>query len=87
MRTYDVTLTITPDLVVWPDDPQIELYRDSKMEEGANANVTRMNMSAHTGTHIDAPYHFINDGGTVENISIDLLTGRCYVLHLPDIDL
>jgi arylformamidase len=87
MRTYDITLTITPDLVVWPGDPPIDLYRAAKMEEGANSNVTRMNMSAHTGTHVDAPYHFIKNGGTVENISIDLLTGRCYVLHLPDVDL
>jgi arylformamidase len=86
MRTYDITLTISPELVVWPGDSGIELTRVSKLEDGDDANVTRMAMSAHTGTHIDAPYHFLPDGGTVENIPIELLTGRVYVLHVPDAD-
>ncbi len=86
MHTYDITLTISRDLVVWPNDPPVELERAQKIEDGDTANVTRMNFSAHTGTHIDAPYHFLEDGETVENIPIDLLTGRAYVLHLPDAD-
>ncbi len=84
MRTYDITLTISPDLVVWPSDPPVELYRTESIEEGADANVSRVNMSVHTGTHIDAPYHFLADGGSVEDIPIKLLTGRAYVLHIPD---
>lgn len=84
MRTYDITLTISPKMVVWPDDPPVELKRVSKIEEGSIANVTRMNISVHTGTHIDAPYHFIKNGDTVENVSLNLLTGRAYVLHIPD---
>lgn len=86
MRTYDITLTITPDLVVWPEDPPIALDRVSKMEDGEDANVTRINMSAHTGTHVDAPYHFIKDGDTVDQIPIRMLTGRAYVVHFPDAD-
>jgi arylformamidase len=84
MRTYDITLTISPDMVVWPKDPPIALTRSSKIEEGANANVSQIQMSVHSGTHIDAPYHFLEDGDTVENIPIDLLFGRAYVLHLLD---
>lgn len=87
MRTYDITLTISPDIVVWPEDPPVEITRASRIEDGEEANVTRINMSVHTGTHIDAPYHFIREGQTVENIDINLLTGRVYVLHLPDADL
>lgn len=87
MRTYDITLTISPDLVVWPDDPQVELSRVSKIEEGANYNVSRLNMGVHTGTHVDAPYHVLENGQTVENIPIRLLTGRAYVLHVPDVDI
>ncbi len=87
MRTYDITLTISPDLVVWPSDPQVEFTRTSKISEGANANVTHMKLSAHTGTHVDAPFHFVDDGDTVENLSLDLLVGRAYVLHLPEADL
>jgi arylformamidase len=86
MRTYDVTLTISPNLVVWPEDPDISLERVSKIEEGASANVSRVEMSVHTGTHIDAPFHFLAKGKTIEQVSLDLLMGRAYVLHLPDAD-
>lgn len=84
MQTYDITLTISPDMVVWPEDPPVNIFRASKIEEGNDANVSRIEMSVHTGTHIDAPYHFIRDGDTIENLPIDLLTGRAYVYHLPD---
>jgi arylformamidase len=85
MRTYDISLTITPDLPTWPGDPKIVLERFSKMEEGASCNVTQISACVHIGTHVDAPYHFL--GGqtkTVEQLPLNLLTGRTYVLHLPD---
>ncbi len=89
MRTYDISLTVTPDLPVWPGDPSIHLERVSKMEQGDVCNVTRIEMSAHTGTHVDAPYHFLGaDAMTVEHLPLNLLTGRAYVLHLPaEVDL
>jgi arylformamidase len=87
MRIYDVTLTISPDLPVWPGDPAITTERVSRMEDGEICNVTRMELSVHTGTHVDAPYHFLPDGDTVETLSLKTLTGRAYVVHLPDVDL
>jgi arylformamidase len=87
MHTYDISLTISPDMPTWPGDPSVEFERVSKIEEGANANVTRMNMSVHTGTHVDAPYHFLEGGKSVESLPLRALTGRVYVLHLPEVDL
>jgi arylformamidase len=85
MRTYDISLTISPDLPTWPGDPKISLDRFSKMEEGAPCNVTQINACVHVGTHVDAPYHFLGgQAQTVEQIPLNLLTGRVYVLHLPD---
>lgn len=84
MRTYDITLTITRDLVVWPDDPPVEITHTDRIADGSLANMSRINMGVHTGTHVDAPYHFIDDGIKVDELEIDLLTGRAYVLHLPD---
>lgn len=84
MRTYDITLTISPELVVWPDDPSVELTTLSAIGDGADANVSHIKMGVHTGTHVDAPYHFIDGGKTVEDLDIGLLTGRAYVLHLQD---
>lgn len=86
MRTYDITLTISPDLVVWPGDPPIQLERVDKLEEGAVSNVSRINMSAHTGTHVDAPFHFLKNGKTAEQLPLKQLMGRAYVLDLPKVD-
>jgi arylformamidase len=86
MRTYDITLTISPDLPTWPGDPGIEIQRVEKIEDGSNANVSRVDMGVHTGTHVDAPFHFLQDGITVDQLNLSLLTGRAYVLHLPDVD-
>lgn len=86
MRTYDITLTITPDLPTWPGDPRVVLERVGKIENGDNANVSRVGMGVHTGTHVDAPYHFLPEGRTVEQLNLNLLTGRAYVLHLPEVD-
>ena len=87
MQTYDISLSISPDLPTWPGDPPIVLERVDKIEEGANNNVSRLDMSVHTGTHVDAPFHFLPDGKTVEQLKLNQLTGRVYVLNLPYADL
>ncbi|HLD94247.1 MAG TPA: cyclase family protein [Anaerolineales bacterium] len=84
MKTYDISLTVFPGMTVWPDDPQVVLERISKLEEGRNSNGSRMAMSVHTGTHVDAPYHFLKDGSTVEKMPLKVLIGRAYVVHLSD---
>ena len=87
MRTYDITLTITPEMIVWPGDPSVNMHRLSSISAGDNANVTQISMTCHTGTHVDAPDHFLNNGKTVESLPLDLLMGRAYVLNLPDVNL
>ena len=84
MPIFDISLTLSPTLPTWPGDPGIELDLVESMDKGAGANVTRMNMGVHTGTHVDAPHHFLNDGRTVEQLPLDVLTGPCYVIQLPD---
>jgi arylformamidase len=87
MRTYDITLTITPELIVWPGDPPVSIKQTSSIAAGDNANVSAVSMGCHTGTHVDAPDHFLNNGITVDDLSLDLLVGRAYVLYLPNIDI
>ncbi len=85
MRIFDITLPLHPQMPVWPGDPNIQVSRISKIEDGAQANVTHISMTVHAGTHIDAPYHFLGgDAQTVDTIPLNQLTGRAYVLHLPD---
>lgn len=83
MKIYDISLTVTPALPVWPGDPTVMLERVSKMEEGEHNNVSKMAMSAHTGTHVDAPYHFIADGKTIERLDLNTLIGPAQVVELP----
>ena len=84
MKIFDISLTISPNLPVWPGDPPIELEQVESMDRGAHANVSRMRAGVHIGTHVDAPHHFLNDGRTVEQLPLDVLTGPCYVTQLPD---
>ncbi len=87
MRTYDITLTINPQSIVWPGDPPVRITHTSSIAAGDNANVSEISMSCHTGTHVDAPDHFLNNGIKVEDLSLDLLVGRAYVLDLPDVSM
>ena len=84
MTIYDISLTISPNLPIWPGDPALELEQIASMDKGAHVNVTRISAAVHLGTHVDAPHHFLNDGRTVENLPLDVLTGPCYVTQLPD---
>ena len=84
MKIHDITLAIRPSMPIWPGDPAIQLERVQKLEEGADANVSRLEMSVHTGTHVDAPYHFIQDGGTVDDLPLDVLVGPCVVVEIPE---
>ena len=84
MKIYDISLSISPDLPVWPGDLSVELKQVESMDEGAQTNSSWLNASVHVGTHVDAPHHFLNDGRTIEQLSLDVLTGPCYVMQLPD---
>lgn len=84
MRIFDISLSISPELPVWPGDPPVVLERVESMDQGAHANVSHLSAGVHTGTHVDAPHHFLNDGRTVEQLPLDVLTGPCYVAQLPD---
>jgi len=83
MDIFDISLYIYPGLPVWPGDPQVQIERVAKIEEGANANVSHIKMGLHTGTHVDSPVHFLPDGAGVESLSLHILTGKAYVLHIP----
>ncbi len=84
MKIHDISLTISKDLPTWPGDPAVFLERVSKIEEGANANVSRLDIGVHTGTHLDAPYHFLADGITVESLPLDVLVGEAQVVRFAD---
>jgi arylformamidase len=85
MHIYDISLTVTPDLPVWPNDPRVVIERVAEIGHNSSANISRLEMSAHSGTHVDAPLHFIADGAPVDRIPLKILTGRVYLMHLPNV--
>lgn len=84
MKIYDVTLPVSPEMPVWPGDPAVVLEKISSMDAGAHDNVSRLACSVHTGTHVDAPHHFLNDHRTVESLSLDVLIGPAQVVQIRD---
>jgi len=84
MKIYDISLTISPDLPVWPGDPSVELKQVTFIPKGDSCNISHVAMSVHTGTHVDAPYHFLNDGETVETLPLEALVGPAYVIQIHD---
>ena len=83
MRVYDISVNITPEMLVWPGDPPVTLHRVKSISQGANSNISRLECNVHIGTHVDAPVHFIDGAASVESLSLRVLTGRVYVVHLP----
>ena len=80
MKIYDISQELFS-CVVFPGDPAPRRDVLSSMEEGALYNLTALSLCAHNGTHIDAPYHFIQDGKTVEQLSLEKPVGWAYVTH------
>jgi arylformamidase len=78
----DISVPIRDGMVHWPGDPECQIKRVNRMEDGAVCNLTHISMSAHTGTHMDAPRHFIAEGMTMEQVPLEAIIGRCRVFEL-----
>ena len=78
MIIYDISQEVFS-CQVYPGDPAPEKTVISSMENGDSYNLSAFSMCAHNGTHIDAPFHFIKDGKTVDEISLDAFMGMAYV--------
>lgn len=76
----DISLAITPDLVKWPDSFGFDTEPMLQIGGETEANVTKIEMDVHFGTHVDAPLHFLADGENMSTMPLDKLVGRCYVL-------
>ena len=66
---------------VFPGDPAPVSQRVLSIEKGDVCNLTSFSMCAHNGTHVDAPFHFMPDGNTIEKVALDAFVGDCYVAY------
>ena len=84
MRIYDISVPVAPgETPVFPGDPGIEVSSFLAIARGDAANVTALNFGAHTGTHVDAPAHFIAGTSGVESLSLETLIGPARVVEIP----
>ena len=77
---YDISQEVFG-CTVFPGDPQPERRTPMSISKGDICNLTELSMCAHNGTHVDAPYHFINDGKKIDEVELDAFIGDCYVVR------
>lgn len=82
MQIYDISLTIENGMPVWPGDPDVRLERFAEIGNDSTCNISKITMGVHTGTHVDAPVHFLPNGTGVDQLPLKILTGRVYVLEM-----
>src|SRR5688572_6909990 len=69
---------------VWEGDPPVSFEQAASLDAGDPANVTRLELGAHTGTHVDAPLHFLPGGDGVDRVPLEALIGPALVLDLTE---
>ena len=80
----DITIPLTDGIAVYPGEPGPQLTPLARIANGDPANVSHLSFGTHTGTHVDAPRHFIEGAPTVESMSLDALCGPARVVRIND---
>ncbi len=81
-KLLDVSVRLAAGIPVYPGNPDFELQPVTRIADGESSNVSRLVMGTHTGTHVDAPKHFFDDGLGVDALPLDLLLGRARVVEI-----
>ena len=84
MPIYDVTVPIRAGMPIYEGDPAVEIQAWSALAKGDSANVSFLHFGAHTGTHVDAPAHFIEGARKIDALALETLIGRARVVRIPD---
>jgi arylformamidase len=85
MKVFDISVPVYAGMPVWPGDSGVKIKRESKIEAGDNANVSHLSLGAHTGTHVDAPYHFMPEGVTLDQVPLERFVGKALVVEITGV--
>lgn len=83
MTIYDISVPLSAVTPTYPSDPNIQIKSWSALERGDSSNVSLLHFGAHSGTHVDAPAHFIAGGSKVEALPLESLIGEATVVEVP----
>src|SRR5216684_54792 len=86
MKLIDVTVPLDATLPTYPNNTPFSLEPIKRLARGDSSNVSTLHMSAHSGTHVDAPRHFFDSGTGVEGLSLEMLVGRARVVEVTSRD-
>ncbi len=78
----DISVPIYTGMVHWPDNPPVRIERMQDLSRGDAANVSKIELGAHTGTHMDAPRHFLADGAGLDEMPLDASIGKARVINI-----
>src|SRR6267143_1253312 len=84
MQIYDVSVPLSAATPTYPGDPGIEIKSWLTLANGDHANVSRINFGLHSGTHVNAPAHFIEEGAKVGSLPFESLIGEAEVVEVPN---
>ncbi|MEP7212974.1 MAG: cyclase family protein [Acidobacteriota bacterium] len=84
MKIYDVTVPISEGVPIYSGDPAVRIESPSTIAAGDGANVSHLCFGAHTGTHVDAPNHFIEGTRRLHELELDKLVGPCRVVEIDN---
>src|SRR5919106_992998 len=82
MKIYDISLGLSPDTVCWISAQPMELIARRRSGRGDVNNSSSIHSSVHAGTHVDAPFHFVPDGATIESLPVDIFIGPARVCEV-----
>jgi arylformamidase len=82
MKLIDVSVPLDADVPTYPGNTPFSLEPIKRIADGGSSNVSTVHLSVHSGTHVDAPRHFFNDGAGVEGVPLEMLCGRTRVIEL-----
>src|SRR5262245_37650013 len=85
MRIIDISVPIHPGMIVYEGDPDVHMELVKSISDGGTANNSRLDFGVHTGTHVDAPIHFIEGAAGVEAVNLDALIGPVHVIDATGI--
>jgi arylformamidase len=86
MVIHDVSVPVDDSTPIWEGDPTYDIERVLAIADGGAANVSKICCGVHTGTHVDAPLHFIDGAGGIETIDVDALVGPCVVIDARSVE-
>lgn len=84
MKIFDVTVAVSESMPIYKGDPGVEISSFKSIAQGATANVSQVAFGVHTGTHVDAPNHFIDGAKRVHELDPEKLVGSCRVIEIPN---